>query len=169
MMMRALAALGFALVLLGTQPAFADEASVTAEIQARYDALGQILTAKDWDAMRAMEAPGYLSIDVDGKVVTGEEEIAQVQNLPAMDDKVSKTSVVSLQLEGDTAFVEQRVDLSFTQADANGRKHRIDVHALSSDVWKRIDGQWLIFKTTTNQIDMALDGTNFKHEQRTAA
>ena len=168
MMMRALAALGFALVLLGTQPAFADEA-LMAELQARYDQIGKSLDAKDWDAMRALEAPGYSSIDVDGTVTTGEEELTQVQELPPMDHKVSKTTVLSARLEGDKAYVEQRVDLSFDQTDAKGKRHRVDVHALSSDVWRVMGGQWLILRTTTRQIDMALDGVAFRHDEQTAA
>jgi len=67
------------------------------------------------------------------------------------------------------ANVEQQVDIRFTQTDAQGAKHVVEAHALSSDVWKQVDGVWRIFKTTTNQLDMSVDGKAVVHKARTAA
>ena len=167
MIRRVLAAL-LSLVMLCVQPALADDA-LKAELQKRYDALSASLTARDWQAMLDIEAPGYLSIDVDGKVSTGAEEVADARNLPPMADKASRTTVLSAVLSDGVANVEQQVDIRFTQTDAQGAKHVVEAHALSSDVWKQVDGVWRIFKTTTNQLDMSVDGKAVVHKARTAA
>ncbi len=144
-------------------PAFADDTQ--AEIQARYDAWSQAMDAKDWVAARAIEAPGYQSISVDGKTESGDHEIAALQQA-GLDNQHTKTTVVSVRFTGDTALVEETGDGQFSRTDASGKSHAFKVHAESSDVWTRVGGTWLILSSTTNEFDLSVDGQSVAHQVR---
>lgn len=161
-MMRRLAALIWCAALCAG-PAFADDTQ--AAIQARYNAWSTAMDAKDWVAARAVEAPGYESITADGKVASGDQEIAALQRAN-LKDAHTTTTVVSVRFQGDTAFVEETGDGQFTQPDAAGKPHIYKVHADSSDVWTRVGGTWLILQSTTNEFDMSVDGQQVAHQVR---
>ena len=156
---------GLVLVLLGPG-VFAEDLSVQGEIQARYDQFGAAIDEKDWAALRMIYSPDYRSVDTEGKSATVEMEISGLQQAPHLPDKKVKTTIVSLRLANDMAYVEQRVDESFSKSDPTGKRHAFVLVAHSSDIWRRSDSKWVIVETATNDIDLSVDGVVVSHKNR---
>jgi|GEM_PF-6489027 len=147
------------LVLATAGRSFADDAAkVSVAIQARYDQFTAAVDHKNWSAARAILAPEFRSIEVDGKASSADQMFAELQGLPPLVGKRGKTAVVSLRLSGDVAFVEQRDDESFGVADASGTQHSFVIASRSSDRWLRNGETWLLVETLTEQTALTLDG-----------
>ncbi len=128
------------------------------EIQARYDELGVAIESEDWSAIETIYAPDFRSVDIDGRVATAEEELLRLQTSPPLVENVTKTTVVSVRIEGDWAYVQKRAEGSFVTLDPSGRRHWIALVAHSSDSWRKVDGRWRIQETVTDTVDATKDG-----------
>jgi hypothetical protein len=146
------------LVLLGASPSLAKVTTVRAQLEARY---GEIITAelaKDWTALEAILAPDYRSIDTDGTGVSRATEIAQNKADPTDASEQDRITVLSLKLDGDRAYVEQRLDARFTLTGDDGQRHRYIVVSLSSDIWRWSSGNWVCVQSVTNETGIVMDG-----------
>ena len=154
-----------ALVLIaGMSPAFAKVTNVRHDIEARYAAILTAAKAKHWDELRAILAPDYRSLDIDGQGISRDTEIAQDMDSPAVANERSRIDILSLKLDGDRAEVEQAFSSHFTEQGDDGKAHRIVVVALSSDIWRKTDGKWLCVQTVTTQSFVTVDGQPAAHD-----
>ena len=154
-----------ALVLIaGMSPAFAKVTNVRHDIEARYAAILTAAKAKNWDELRAILAPDYRSLDIDGQGISRDTEIAQDQEAPDVSNERSRIDILSLKLDGDRAEVEQAFSSHFTEQGDDGKAHRIAVVALSSDIWRKTDGKWLCVQTVTTQSFVTVDGQPAAHD-----
>jgi ketosteroid isomerase-like protein len=144
--------------------AHADDASVKLQLQARYDEYGAAVRAKDWIQLHAIYAPDYRSISVDGKSINAEQELTELQQLQSIQDRDFKTSVRTVRLSGELAYVEQQVEGHFSKTDASGKAHAFTMIAMSSDIWRLSDTRWTIVETATHEVKLLMDGREIAHK-----
>jgi len=147
--------LPFALLLLVSASPDAGTPGLTedwkAVFQERYAAMKAAMASRSEGAIAALLAPGFVSEDARGKLSNAGEMIRQVVALPRDPDRKSATRVVSVEVVGDTATVEQTYDASNPKKD-------FSLRAKSTDTWQRVRGQWLLKKSVTMELDVTSDG-----------
>lgn len=165
-MMRAIAAgVLVALLFAGTASAAIEtDAKLKAVIEAQYAKIIQAEKDKDWKALEAILAPNYRSIDTDGTAISRTLEMKQDEEAPAVKNERDRITVVSLTLEGDQLYVQQRFNGRFDQVGEDGKSHRFVVTAYSSDLWRRNGDSWICEQTITNVQDVSVDGTPVAHD-----
>lgn len=122
--------------------------------------------ARDAMAVASLLAPSFVSIDVSGQSEDASQMIQEVAGLPKDPLKVSTTTLLSVKPVGNTAVVEQRYDMKTTKAAPDGAKRNIELITLSTDTWVNSNGEWLMQKTETEQLDYYVDGRRVAHEIR---
>ena len=160
----AIAAMVLGLVLLGVSPGFAKVSTVRAQIEARYAAIIKAELKNDWSALEAILAPDYRSIDIDGTGISRATEIAQGKEQPSDGDEHDKITLLSLKVEGDRAYVEQRLEARFSLTGDDGKRHRYIVVSLSSDIWRRSGTEWVCVQTVTNETGIVVDGKPLSYD-----
>lgn len=90
--------------------------------------------------------------------------IQEVAGLPKDPLKVSTTTLLSVKPVGNTAVVEQRYDMKTTKTAPDGAKRNIELITLSTDTWVNSNGEWLMQKTETEQLDYYVDGQRVAHK-----
>jgi len=146
----------------------AAESSLRALLEGRYAAMKSAMANRDQQAVAALLAPDFLSVDVAGKSENASQMLQEIAALPKDPNKASDTTIVSVKLSGDTATVDQRYHMTTTKAGADGAQHAVELVTLSTDTWIKSGDAWLLQKTVTNQLDYTLDGRSVAHKARSA-
>jgi hypothetical protein len=157
-------AVALGLVLSTTASGQAGTTSLRAEFEATYSRLIAAEMDKKWDALEAMLAPNYRSIDTDNTAISRTLEIEQDKEQPVVKHERNRITVLSVKQQGDEAFVEQRFDGRFDQMGADGKSHHFVIVALSSDIWRRDGKSWICEQTITTEQDVAVDGQLVAHD-----
>jgi Domain of unknown function (DUF4440) len=123
-----------------------------------YTALRTAMRNHDQASVGAMLAPGFESYDASGKKESAEDMLDQVANLPDDPNRITDTEVESVETNGLTAKVVQHYTMSTRRAGPDGVPHRIEVSAVSDDVWTRESGSWRLLSTSTREVTMLKDG-----------
>ena len=139
-------------------------ADTKTDLQGRYDAMKAAMGAHDGAAVQAFLAPGFTSIDVGGQSENATQMIAEVLALKPDPNKKSKTKLLAVIVNGDTAEVEQAYEMTTQRTGADGVTHAVDLKAQSHDVWKMVGTNWLLASTRTEQMDYAIDGKTIVHK-----
>jgi ketosteroid isomerase-like protein len=157
------------LLLTGTGRLYArsDPASAKSELEARYAALKSAMADRDAQALSSLLAPDCVSEDASGKTVPGSEMIRQISASPKDPKLTSETTLLSVNVEGDIATVEQRYQMTTTRV-IDGAIRKMDMMALSTDTWVKSGGTWLLRKTVTRETDLKLDGKLVSHREHPA-
>ena len=142
------------------------EDDLRANLQTRYDTMKAAMNAHDDAMIRALLAPDFTSVDVDGNVATGGQMIAQVDGLPRDRRKPSVTTLLSVTADADGALVKQRYDLKVVKRCADGIAHDLEFIALSTDRWIRPAATWLIRRTETDEVSAFRVGQLVAHKVR---
>lgn len=131
-----------ALTVMTAQLAVAQSVTLPADLQARYDTLRQAYLTGDLQALRSLYAPDAALLDVTNQALTLEAVLA-ASNPEAM--KVSKLDirVQEVTLDGEEATVINRQDMDAT-VFAGGMSQAFQASALAEDIWRKVNGQWLI-------------------------
>lgn len=137
-----------------------------ADIQVRYDTLKTIIASQDGPAFQAMVTPDFQSVDVSGQTEDSAQMISDLAALKPDANKKSQTTLTAVQVDGDTARVEQTYEMTTQKVGADGQAHAVHFVAQSSDVWRRVHAVWLMASTRTNQMDYEIDGKSVMHKQR---
>ncbi len=144
----------------------AAESSLQSVLEGRYAAMKTAIDAKDRQALAAFLTPDFVSVDVSGKSQTAEEMLAQLVKSSRNPNRVSETTLLSVQLKGDVATVSQRFHMTSTKVTSDGSRHPVELTTLSTDTWVRSGGSWLLRKTVTEELDSSVDGKARPHQVR---
>jgi hypothetical protein len=132
----------------------------------RYATMKAAMHAHDGAAVAAMLAPGFTSVDVDGKSEDGPAMIQEVNALQADPNKTSTTTIISIEPSGTTTIVKQKYDMKTIKTGPDGSKRNIELVTLSTDTWVTLDGKLLLQRTETDQMDYYVNGTLAAHRVR---
>jgi ketosteroid isomerase-like protein len=164
--------IGVALLLVaGVGPVSAGNAAATdgslrSVLEERYAAMKSAMDS-DPKTVAALLAPDFLSEDLSGKTESASDMIQQLGTMPKDPNRVSDTTVLSVQVSGDTATVQQRYHMTTTKAGADGTtRQAVELETLSTDTWINSAGTWLLRRTVTNQLDYKIDGRLVAHKDR---
>jgi hypothetical protein len=143
------------------------DASVKTALEARYKDLRIAMAARDVVSVGTLLAPGFVSEDVSGNRQDADSMLREVAALKADPNKVSETTVVSVESDGDSVVAVQRYHMTTIKADRDGSPKHVDLVTISRDTWKRPPkGTWLISKTVTQQIDYKVNDKLLVHKER---
>ena len=134
--------------------------------ETRYALMKSAMGSRDGKAIATLLAPDFLSIDASGQRENSDQMIQEVNTLPIDPQKVSKTTINSVKVTGDTAIVDQSYDMKTRKTGADGKTADVELIAVSEDTWINLKGVWLIQKTVTNQIDYTVNGKSVMHKIR---
>ncbi len=121
---------------------------------------------RDAKEVAALLAPNFVSIDVSGNEKTGDQMIESVKALPVNLNRVSNTTLVSIESSGNKAVVKQRYDMKTVRVATDGAKQEVELTTLSTDVWILTHGTWFLQQTVTDQMDALVDGKSMVHKVR---
>ena len=144
----------------------AAESALRAVLEGRYAAMKSAMADRDQQAVAALLAPGFLSIDVSGKSEDASQMLQELAALPKDPRKASETTLLSVEVSGDTATVEQRYHMTTTKTSPDERSHAVELVTLSTDTWIKSGEAWLLQRTATNQLDYTVDGRPVAHKVR---
>jgi hypothetical protein len=161
-----LSALLFSLPLAA---ASAPDAQLKAALEGRYAAMKSAMAERDPAAIKALLAPDFESVDVDGKVETADQMVGEVLALPKDPSKVSDTTLLSVVQNADTVTVSQRYHMTKTKNRPDGTPQAVEILTTSTDIWVRSGDQWLLRRTATETLDYKIDGKSLLHKEHAPA
>ena len=159
----------FALLLASAQLSGAQvsDSQLRSTLQERYNSMKSTMAARDSKAVLALLFPGFQSIDVDGHVQGADQMVQQIAGLPPDPNRVSDTTILSVERQGNTATVVQRYHMTTTRARPDGAPPQaIDLLATSTDTWVLSESVWFLERTQTDQFDYKIDGKVVAHKER---
>jgi hypothetical protein len=166
--MKITGALSLAIVctLACLQPAAAhDDGSVLPALQARYKILQAAVAAGDDKALSAVLAPHFVGIDVAGETDGTKALVAGLElNQPGA-DTVAMT-ISSPKERGDSVTVRRRLEIKARNPDAFEDARSVEFVAYSTDTWVKVDGTWLLQKSTAQQLAYYVDGEQIARDVR---
>jgi hypothetical protein len=135
--------------------------------ESRYAAMKAAMASRDEAALRALLAPGFVSIDVDGNSESADQMVKQVAALPQDPNKKSETTITLITTTGDVTTVVQQYHMTTTRTSVNASAPQaVDVLATSTDTWRLLGGAWLIERTETNELQLTVNGNVVVHKTR---
>lgn len=144
---------------VAAQPAFAEDPSpANVTFTALYAKLKAAMAERNASAISAVLTPDFVTEDVSGKTETGPQMITELSKLPADPARKSETTVMSADIEGDTANVVQRYHSSLAKAGSDGQTTVTDIDTESKDTWKLIGGAWHLSRTVTETLEYRING-----------
>jgi ketosteroid isomerase-like protein len=162
---RAASLLCFSLILAAVKGEAADN-KLQPILEGRYAAMKSAMANRDAKQIATLLAPDFVSIDVSGKQTTGDQMIESLKALPVNPDRVSNTTLLSIESSGNKAVVKQRYNMKTARAGADGAKQEVELTTLSTDVWILSSGTWVLQQTVTDQMDAVVDGKPLVHRVR---
>jgi Domain of unknown function (DUF4440) len=153
-------------LILGMVAGQAADEKLRPILEGRYAAMKSAMANRDAKQIATLLAPGFVSIDVSGKETTGDQMIESLKALPVNPDRVSNTTLLSIESSGDKAVVKQRYNMKTVRAGADGAKQEVELATLSTDVWILSRGTWVLQQTVTDQMDAVVDGKPIVHRVR---
>jgi len=133
--------------------------------QERYGAMKAAMASRDPKAIGALLAPDFQSVDVDGHAQNPEQMIQQVVASPQDPNRVSDTTVLSVEQQGDTATVKQRYHMTTSRSREGQPPQVIEISTTSTDTWLLSKGVWLLQRTQTDEIELKVNGNVVAHKQ----
>src|SRR5271157_3372044 len=110
----------FTLTILTVTAVRADEFDLRHVFEERYEAMKSAMANRDGEAIALLLAPSFISTEVSGQTKNASQMIQEVKALPIDPLKVSKTTVRSVKMNGNTAFVDQSYDMKTRKAADDG-------------------------------------------------
>lgn len=156
-----LAGAALAVSLAGT--AHAQDAKTVFE--ARYAELSAAQQAKDVAKLQTMMAPDFSMIDIQGN----EHNAAEIKEMRdkrpgAADGIVPKITIVSARITGDTAQVEQQIEIHAERPGPDGQPAKMDITVQTADEWVKSGGAWLLKSSDQRDVSVAKDGEVVFHQ-----
>jgi hypothetical protein len=151
---------------VGAGACLAEDNKLRSILEGRYAAMKSAMANRDAKEVAALVAPDFVSVDVSGTEKGAGQLIESLKAVPADPDKVSNTTLLSVESSAGKAVVKQRYEMKTVKAAADGAKHQIELTTLSTDVWILANGTWLIQRTATDQMDYLVDGKPLVHKVR---
>jgi len=153
-----------AIALVGSVSAA--EFGLRSRLEAQYAAMKAAMAARDANAISALLAPDFVSIDSSNQPKDADRMIQDVVSLPPDPNKESHTTLTHIVETGDTAAVDTRYEMTTKKTGPEGKVRDIKLTALSTDTWVHSNGLWRLKRTVTNEIDYQVDGQTVLHRVR---
>jgi hypothetical protein len=144
----------------------APDITCKAPLEARYAAMKVAMAAHDGAGLRAILAPGFASIDVNGQRQSANQMIAEVSTIPPDPHKTSATAVLSCSGSAKGLTVKQRYDMKTVRPGPDGAPHKVELVSLSTDTWVKPGAVWLMERTITDDMTLYRDGKLAAHRAR---
>jgi hypothetical protein len=157
----AVAVLSFAATGLNAQ-----ESSLTRSLDARYAQMKRAIHTHDGLALRNILAPGFVSVELDGKTESVDQMIQEVNALPSDANRSSETTLLSVRPSNAQATVDQRYTMKTKKEGKDGIEHDVKLVTVSTDTWIMLHRKWYIQRTVTDQLDYYIDGRRVLHQKR---
>lgn len=136
----------------------AEDQKIYAALSTRYIEMHVAMATHDDKALAAFLAPEFESVDVDGHVSGADAMIKEVDSIKPDPLKQSSSTILSVQPSGDTVFARTRYEMKTVKAAADGTKRNVELIAISRDTWLNQQGNWLLRKTETEEMDYSVNG-----------
>ena len=155
--------------------------------EARYAELNAATSAKDTAALGKLMAADFVMTDIQGTDHTA----AEMQGMmgrgpggrgpggrgpggpgagapPAADAPrpVPKFTIVSAEIVGLTAKVEQQIEIHTTRPGSDGTPMKLDITVLTDDLWVQSGGTWLLKSSDQKDVSVARDGDVVFHQAK---
>lgn len=144
----------------------AHENNLRESLHARYAQMKSAMDIHDARTLRGILAPGFVSVELDGKTESAEQMIQELSTLPRDPNRSSETTLLSVRPNGNRAIVEQRFIMRTKKEGQNSIEHKVRLVAVSTDTWIMLHGKWRIQRTVTDQLDYYVDGRHVLHQKR---
>jgi hypothetical protein len=146
--------------------AASSEDLLKARLEGRYKELKGAMASGDVASIKVILAPGFVSEDVSGNKEDADAMLREVSALQKDPNKVSETTVVSVDRNADTAVAVQRYHMTTSKPTQDGSSKQVDLVTVSKDTWKLVaNGSWLISSTITQQLDYKVNGNLVAHKE----
>ena len=173
-----LAGAAIAVGLVGT--AYAQDAK--AVFEARYAEMSVAMQAKDSAAVAKMMTPDFVMTDIQGNEHNatemngmmgrrggggdGKGDAAAAPTAPERPRPVPKITIVSAQISGSTAKVEQQLEIHADRPGPDGTPMKLDITVLTADTWVQSGGAWLLQSSDQKDVSVARDGDVVFHQAK---
>ncbi len=116
-----------------------------------------------FDAMASYLAPNYVTNLPGGRTVKKADVMKGMKKeRGAISHLTWKRTITKLSVEKTTAMVEVKGDLKCEVKGQKGKMDKMELKAIADDVWKKINGHWLIISSSTKSLKMFINGKLMK-------
>ena len=137
-----------------------------AVFEARYAELAAATQAKDTAALGKLMAPDFVMIDIQGNDHTAAEMREAMDKRPGGAGVVPKITIVSAQITGTSAQVEQQMEIHMDRPGPDGTPAKLDITVLTADTWVQSGGAWLLQSSDQKDVSVARDGDVVFHQAK---
>ena len=155
---------GAAIAVSLASSAYAQDAK--AVFEARYAEMSTAMQAKDMAAVTKLLAPDFVMTDIQGTDHNAAEMQAAMDKRPGGPGAVPKVTIVSAQISGTTAKVEQQTEIHMDRPGPDGTAMKLDVTVLTDDNWVQSGGAWLLRSSDQRDVSVAKDGDVVFHQAK---
>ena len=155
---------GAAITVCMAGAAYAQDAKTVFE--ARYAEMSVAMQAKDTAALGKMMAPDFVMTDIQGTDHDAAEMQAAMDKRPGGTGAVPKITIVSAQISGTTAKVEQQTEIHMDRPGPDGTPMKLDITVLTEDNWVQSGGAWLLQSSNQKDVSVARDGEVVFHQAK---
>jgi ketosteroid isomerase-like protein len=134
--------------------------------EARYAELTAATLAKDAVALAKLTTPDFTMTDIQGNEHTATEMREAMDKRPAGAGPSPKVTIMSAQISGATAKVEQQMELHMDRPGPDGTPVKLDVTVLTDDTWVQSGGAWLLQSSDQKDVSVAKDGDVVFHQAK---
>ncbi|MBN8452758.1 nuclear transport factor 2 family protein [Accumulibacter sp.] len=131
------------------------------EIKARYRELDKAIAAMDADALVKFYTPGCVTVGAKGKAIPIKQALVDMTaKFAYAKDVVSKSSIKKFSYKNGTATCTTitKLSMSIPMRGDSTKFVKIDVKSLSTDLWRKSGGVWLVSKTSSLSDEVRQDG-----------
>lgn len=155
---------GAAIAVSMAGAAYAQDAK--AVFEARYAELTAATLAKDTVALGKLTAPDFVMIDIQGNEHNAAEMREAMDKRPGNAGVAPKVTIVSAQISGTTAKVEQQMEIHMDRPGQDGKPAKLDITVLTADTWVQSGGTWLLQSSDQKDVSVARDGDVVFHQAK---
>ena len=135
--------------------------------EGRYAELSAATSARDTAALGKLMAPDFVMTDIQGTDHTAAEMHEAMGKMPGAATAVTpKVTIVSAQITGTTAQVEQQMEAHMERAGPDGMPMKLDITVLTADTWVQTGGVWLLKSSNQKDVSVAKAGEVVFHQAK---
>ena len=135
--------------------------------EGRYAELSAATKAKDTVALGKLMTPDFVMTDIQGTDHTAAEMHEAMGKMPGAATAVTpKVTIVSAQITGTTAQVEQQMEAHMERAGPDGMPMKLDITVLTADTWVQTGGVWLLKSSNQKDVSVAKAGEVVFHQAK---
>lgn len=139
------------------------EPTVKQQLIANYEAISKDFKVKKFNAMGSYLAPNFVTILPGGKTVKKSDVMNGMKSERETISHVTwKRTITKLTVEKGIAKVEVTGDMKGEVKGPQGKLEKVELKAVSNDVWKKMNGRWLITTAYYKSSTMIVNGKVMK-------